>query len=110
MKIVGNLLKILILILLFYILIQNGSQVINLKLFTSEYMNVPLAIILLLALGIGAILGVIMMSFSFINSRTEIRNLKRTNRQLTKELENLRNISIDEIPEGDLSEATDIKS
>jgi uncharacterized integral membrane protein len=108
MKIIGNLFKILVLLLLFYILIQNGNQIINLKLFTLEYSDVPLAIILLLTLGIGAILGVIMMSFSLINSRTEVRELKRTNRQLTKELENLRNISIDDIPEGEISESTDL--
>lgn len=99
MKVLGNLLKILLLLLLFYILIQNGKQTVDFQLFTLQYISVPLAIILLLALGIGAILGVLLMSMSFINSRSEIRGLKRDNRRLTKELESLRNISIDDIPE-----------
>ena len=39
------------------------------------------------------------MAFSVIQYQSEIRQLKNLNKQLKTELENLRNVSIDEIPE-----------
>ena len=110
MKILGNLLKILVLVLLVYVLIQNADQRIDLRLFTLYYPNVPLSITLLLTLGIGGILGAVMMGLSLLQLRGEIRNLQRKNKQLTRELENLRNISIDEIPEEDIPGSEETKS
>jgi hypothetical protein len=55
--------------------------------------------VLLITLGLGAILGAILLSFSIIQARSELRIALKKNKQLTRELENLRNISIDEIPE-----------
>ncbi len=110
MKILGNLIKILVIVLLVYVLIQNAGQKVDLRLFTLYYSNLHFSIILLLTLGVGAVLGALMMGISLIHTRAEIRELKRKNRQLTKELENLRNISIDEIPEEDLNISGDASS
>ncbi|MBN2364627.1 MAG: LapA family protein [Calditrichaeota bacterium] len=111
MKIIENLIKILIVLLLLFVLIQNSSQKIDLQLFTLYYPNINLAIILLITLGIGAVLGALMLSLNLIQSRSEIRNLQKKNKQLTKELENLRNISIEEIPDGEIqSPEENIKS
>lgn len=110
MKILGNLIKILVAVLLVYILIQNVDQRVNVRFFTLYYPQTNLSIIMLLALGVGAILGAVMMSFSVLQSRSEIRNLERKNKKLTQELENLRNISIDEIPEDDLTEQSEKQS
>ncbi len=110
MKILGNLVKILLVVLLVYVLIQNSDQIVDLKFFTLYYPQIHLSIVLLIALGIGAVLGAVMVSFSIINLRGEIRDLKKRNRQLTKELENIRNISIDEIPEDDFNGSGEAKS
>ncbi|HFE63893.1 MAG TPA: LapA family protein [Caldithrix sp.] len=99
MKILGNIIKILVVVLLVYVLIQNADQIVDLKLFTFYYPEVHFSLIILITLGIGAILGAVMMSFSIMQLRSEVRNLQRKNKQLTQELENLRNISVDEIPE-----------
>lgn len=98
MKILGNLAKILVVVLLLYVLIQNADQRIDLSLFTLFYPQIHLSIVLLITLGIGAVLGAIMLSFSLLQLRSEIRELRKKNKQLGKELENLRNISVDEIP------------
>ncbi|GAB4368960.1 MAG: hypothetical protein Kow0042_10450 [Calditrichia bacterium] len=105
MKIIGNIIKILILVLLIYVLIQNADEKLDLKLFTLYYSQVSVSIILLITLGLGAVIGAFLMGFSIIHARSEIRNLQRKNKQLTKELENLRNISVDEIPEDEFSDS-----
>jgi uncharacterized integral membrane protein len=99
MKIIENVLKIIVVLLLLFVLIQNSGQRINLFLFTMSYDEINLAIVLLITLGFGAILGALLLSFSLIHTHNEVRQLQKKNRQLTKELENLRNISIDEIPD-----------
>lgn len=110
MKILGNLIKILVVVLLMYVLFQNADQKVDLVLFTLPPQNMSLSIVLLLTLGIGAILGAVMMSISLLQSRSEIRLLAKKNKQLTRELENLRNISIDEIPEDEFTGSGETKS
>jgi uncharacterized integral membrane protein len=109
MKIIENLIKILIVLLLLFLLIQNSDQRINLQLFTLYYPNVNVAIVLLITLGIGAILGAVMLSFNVLSLRSEIRNMQKKNKQLTRELENLRNISIEEIPDVDVQDVNEKK-
>ena len=99
MKIIENLIKILVVLLLLFVLIQNSDQRVDLQIFTLFYPQINLAIVLLITLGLGAILGAVLLSFSIIQARADLRTLQRKNKQLTRELENLRNISIDEIPE-----------
>jgi uncharacterized integral membrane protein len=99
MKIIENLIKILLVLLLLFVLVQNSDQRVNLQIFTLFFSKINLAIVLLITLGMGAILGAILLSFSVIQARSELRISLKKNKQLTRELENLRNISIDEIPE-----------
>lgn len=99
MKIIENLIKILVVLLLLFVLIQNSDQRVNLQLFTYFYSNINLAIVMLITLGLGALMGALLLSFALIQLRTEMRAVQKKNKQLTKELETLRNISIDEIPD-----------
>ena len=99
MKIIENIVKILLVLLLLFVLVQNSGQHVDLQIFTLFYPDINLSIVLLVTLGFGAILGAVMLSFNFIQVRSENRMLQKKNSQLTKELENLRNISIDEIPD-----------
>ena len=99
MKIIENIIKILLVLLLLFVLIQNSGQRVDLQIFTLFYPDINLSIVLLVTLGLGAILGAVLLSFNIIQVRSENRQLQKKNNQLTKELENLRNISIDEIPE-----------
>jgi len=99
MKIIENVLKIIVFLLLLFILIQNSGQRVDLYLFTLSYNEINLALVLLITLGFGTVIGALLLSFSLMHSHNEIREMQKKNRQLTKELENLRNISIDEIPD-----------
>lgn len=99
MKIILNLLKILLIIVLLFLLTQNANQSVSINLLNYSFQNVNLYLVIIVSLTIGAMLGAVFMAFSVLQSRKEVRDLKRKTQQLTKELENLRNVSIDEIPE-----------
>lgn len=106
MKVIENVIKIILVLLILFVLIQNSGQSVNLALFTLSFPGINLAIVLLITLGVGAILGSLLVGFSLIHSRSEVRDLMKKNKLLTKELENLRNISIDEIPSDNLKDFT----
>ena len=99
MKIILNLLKIFIFIIALYILASNSSQYVTLNLLNQTIPQVSLLAVILVSVTIGAVIGAIYMAFSVIQHQSDIRELKQKNSRLITELENLRNISIDEIPE-----------
>ncbi len=107
MKVIVNLVKILVVILLIFVLIQNADQRVDLKIFTLYYSQVLLSIVLLFTLLVGVLIGALLVSGSLFTARSEIRELKKKNKQLNAELDNLRNISIDEISEQDISQSSE---
>lgn len=56
--------------------------------------HVPLALALVLALAIGAVLGVLASAGMLLKSKREVFRLRRTARQAEAELENLRTLPI----------------
>lgn len=97
------LVQVLVFVLALAFLIQNHGQpvAINLLGFVT-YPQVDLLVVILVSLTAGAVLTWVLMTFVMIQSRSDLRQLKKKNRQLQSELQNLRNISIDEIPDDDL--------
>ncbi len=81
------------------ILSQNSGQYVNIKILSRMYSRVDLLNVILVTLTIGTVLGGVFIAFMVIQSRAEVKKLKSKNRQLLKELESLRNMSIDEIPD-----------
>ncbi len=108
MKIILNLAKILLIILLLFVLTQNADQYVDIDLFTYHFSGVNLYIVIIVSLTVGAMFGAVFMAFYVIQASGEVRELKRKNRQLLKELENLRNISIEEIPDEEIGSETDV--
>ncbi len=92
-------LYILSIVIFSVILSQNSGQYVNIKILSRMYSQVDLLNVILITLTIGTVLGGVFISFMVIQSRAEVKKLKSKNRQLLKELENLRNMSIDEIPD-----------
>ncbi|RMG66678.1 MAG: LapA family protein [Calditrichaeota bacterium] len=105
MKVLLTLIKILLIVLILFVLTQNAGQFVDIKLLTYQFNQVNLYVVIIVSFTIGAILGVLFMAMSYLQSRSEVRALKKANRQLTRELESLRNVSIEEIPEEDLPPA-----
>jgi len=103
MKIVLIFVKILLFLLALVVLTQNSGQYVNITLFNNSFNDVNLLAVILITLTLGAVVGGVFMSLLVIQTRGEIKTLRNKNKQLLGELESLRNMSIDEIPEdGDL--------
>ncbi|MFQ6606697.1 MAG: lipopolysaccharide assembly LapA domain-containing protein [Fidelibacterota bacterium] len=91
-KIFGGL--IIVLVLLFFLL-RNTNQV-DVDLFFVQYSNVPVAFVMLLSLAVGVFVGFGLALASIFSARAEIRSLRLKNRRLSDELNDLRNVAIDE--------------
>ncbi len=102
MKIFLNLLKIAIFILALWILTQNSGQYVDIQIFRTSFLNVNLLVVILVTLTVGAVIGAVFMALSVIQARAEIKDLRNKNQQLLRELENLRNVSIDDIPDEEM--------
>ncbi|RMI17492.1 MAG: LapA family protein [Calditrichaeota bacterium] len=105
MKIFVYLLQILIIILAVVFLVQHHNQLVDIKiLWFYTIPRVQLWAVILFSFTAGAVVAWMLMSFYIIRTRSETRALKHKNRQLLSELESLRNISLEEIPEDAIPE------
>ncbi len=103
MKIFLTFVKILVFLVALFVLTQNNGQYVDITIFNSTFTGVNLLAVILITLTSGAVVGGIFMAFLVLQAKSEIKELRKKNRQLLTELESLRNMSIDEIPEeGDL--------
>jgi uncharacterized integral membrane protein len=94
-KIFGGILTVLILV---YFLTQNAgeqSQVYVNPIF-QEYESAPVSMIMLGALTVGVLIGFLAAVVSILSAKNDIRALQNKNRILTEELNDLRNVAIDE--------------
>ena len=98
MKLVKLFVSILLILALVFFLTQNageGSRV-YLNLLFKEYESIPVSMIILGSLAIGVLAGYAVAVFSVLSSKAEVHSLQNKNRKLTEELNNLRNVAIDE--------------
>jgi uncharacterized integral membrane protein len=95
MKLVKIFAGLVVLILVLVFLMQN-TKVVSVNLVFAQYENVQVAMIMLGALSVGILIGYGVAVTSILSSKTEIRSLKTKNRRLSDELNDLRNVAIDE--------------
>ena len=83
---------------LVYFLTRNAGE--NSKVFVDlifkQYDNASVSMIILGAITIGILGGYLSAVFSVLSAKSEIRSLQNKNRRLTDELNDLRNVAIDE--------------
>ena len=101
MRIFGIFIWIIIGAILLWFFAMNLGQYVTIQLFQNTYHDVNLIVVIFITFFIGTIVGAILLSSYVLNSRAEIRTLKRDRNKLLSELDGLRNLSIDEIPEAD---------
>ena len=77
----------------------NLNQYVTIYLFNHVYENVNLVTVIFISIFIGVIFGALLLSSQIFKSKTETASVKRQNKKLHKELEGLRNLSVDEIPD-----------
>ncbi len=86
-------LAVLILVLLF--LLQNNDGV-NVDLIFAKFENVSVAFVMVGALSIGILIGYGVAVANILSTKAEIRSLRTKNRRISDELNDLRNVAIDE--------------
>lgn len=87
---------ILINLVLVYFLAQNAGEKVDLNLLFLSYENVPVFLIILFSLSIGILSGFLSAVIVVLSLKSQTRSLKDKNRLLTNELNDLRNVAIDE--------------
>ena len=95
MKLVKIFAGLVLLILVLVFLMQN-TKVVSVNLVFAQYENVQVAMIMLGALSVGILIGYGVVVTNILSAKTEIRSLKTKNRRLSDELNDLRNVAIDE--------------
>ncbi len=95
MKLVKIFAGLVLMILVLFFLMQNTNQV-SVDLIFAQYENVQVAIVMLGALTVGMLIGYGVAVTNILTGKGEIRSLKTKNRRLSDELNDLRNVAIDE--------------
>ena len=95
MKLIKIFIGLLVVIMVLYFLLQN-NRLVTVNLVFNEFSNVPVSVVMLGALGVGMLFGYGAAVAIIISGKSEIRALKNNNKKLSDELNDLRNVSIDE--------------
>ena len=91
-KIFGGL---VFMILILFFLMRNTNPV-YVDLVFAQYDNVQVAVVMLGALAVGMIIGYGVAVTNILSGKAEMRSLKTANKRLSDELNDLRNVAIDE--------------
>ena len=91
-KVFGGL---VIMILVLFFLMQN-TNLVDVNLIFAKFSNVPVAVVMLGSLAVGVLIGYGSAITNILSNKTELRSLKNKNRHLSDELNDLRNVTIDE--------------
>ncbi|MBC8345188.1 MAG: LapA family protein [Candidatus Marinimicrobia bacterium] len=86
----------LVVLILVLIFLMKNTNVVSVDLVFAQYENVQVAMVMLGALSVGILIGYGVAVTNILSSKTEIRSLKTKNRRLSDELNDLRNVAIDE--------------
>ena len=95
MKLFKIFISLVVLLLLLFFLLKNSAEV-TVNLIFNEYENVSIALVMLGSLAMGMLIGYGIVVASVLSAKAEIRSLKLKNRRISDELNDLRNVAIDE--------------
>ena len=95
MKLFKSFGALLLLVLILIFLLKNTEEV-AIDLIFIQYEQINIAFVMIGALAVGILIGYGVAVTSIISSRSESRSLKLKNRRLSDELNDLRNVAIDE--------------
>ena len=95
MKLFKTFIWTLIILSLIFFLMLNTARV-HLNLIFTEFNSAPVNMIIFGSIAIGILFGYLIAIFSILSNKSEIRNLRNKNKILTDELNELRNVAVDE--------------
>jgi len=77
----------------------NLEETVSIYFYNTEYQDIKLVAVIFISVFIGVVIGALLLSTQILKAKGETASIRKHNKKLLKELEGLRNISIDEIPE-----------
>ena len=95
MKLFKTFIWTLIILSLIFFLMLNTARV-HLNLIFTEFNSAPVNMIIFGSIAIGILFGYLIAIFSILSNKSEIRNLRNQNKILKDELNDLRNVAVDE--------------
>ena len=95
MKLFKTFIWTLIILSLIFFLMLNTARV-HLNLIFTEFNSAPVNMIRFGSIAIGILFGYLIAIFSILSNKSEIRILQNKNKRLTDELNDLRNVAVDE--------------
>ena len=97
MKLFKMFVLIIVLLAVVFFLMRNNDQA-TVNLLYEQYTDVTVAVIMLVSLGIGLIIGFLMATASILSAKNTSRTLRSKNKKLVEELNRLRNVTIEDEP------------
>jgi len=94
-KLIKTFLLILIILFLIYFLSMNNAEV-DIDLLFKKFDGVSISMVMFGALSLGVLFGYIIAVFSVLSSKARNRNLQNEIKNLTNELNDLRNVAVNE--------------
>ena len=95
MKLIKTFILIVVVLFLVYFLTQNNARVF-VDLVFIEFNDASVSMVIFGSLTIGILLGYLFAVFSILSAEAEIRSMQNKNKRLSEELNDLRNVAIDE--------------
>ena len=95
MKLFKTFILIVIILILVYFLMQNSAKV-AVDLVFIKFPNASLSMVIFGSLAAGILAGYLFAVFSILAAKADIRGLQNKNKRLSDELNDLRNVAIDE--------------
>ena len=95
MKLLKTFFLIIIILFLIYFLSMNNAAV-DIDLLFKKFSQVSISMVIFGALSLGVLFGYIIAVFSILSTRAQNRNLQNKIKSLTDELNDLRNVAVNE--------------
>lgn len=95
MKLIKIFFGLIIIFSLLLILVENTDTV-SVNLLFYKFEETKVAVLILISVGIGIIIGYGLTVVTLISVKSEMRSLKQKNQSITSELNDLRNVAIDQ--------------
>ena len=106
MKLLKMFVLIIVLLALVFFLMRNDDRA-TVNLLYQQFTDITVAVIMLVSLGVGLIIGFLMATTSILSAKNTSRTLRSKNKKLVDELNRLRNVNIEEeiVPANSIEEA-----
>jgi len=94
MKLIKIFLGLIIVFSLLLVLVENTDTV-SVNLILTEFPETKVAVLILISVGLGILIGYGLTVFTLISAKSELRSLKHKNQSIADELNDLRNVAIE---------------